>query len=261
MNRVAVYRISDLYHKYKEERFFKMPLAGFMYVAKGDSELYIDFKGYKLTKGAYLSFEKEQFFETQFLTSLEGFVVLFTANFLEEENYQVFKKTRNQLLSAKHTDKENVYGFLLNLYKEYKNNTSLWNQQILKRQLEVLLLKVDRLFESKMKFSDLYLKTYLHFEVLVYHKHKKTRNALDYADDLEISYKHLNEISKKVMGVTAKDIINDFLILSIKKELLLTKQPIKELTEVFGFDEPTNFVKYFKRYAGITPKEFRKKMI
>jgi AraC-like DNA-binding protein len=32
---------------------------------------------------------------------------------------------------------------------------------------------------------------------------------------------------------------------------------MKEIGFALGFDEPTNFVKYFRRQAGMTPIEFR----
>jgi YesN/AraC family two-component response regulator len=34
---------------------------------------------------------------------------------------------------------------------------------------------------------------------------------------------------------------------------------VREISEHTGFDEPTNFVKYFKKHSGQTPEKFRKK--
>ena len=42
-----------------------------------------------------------------------------------------------------------------------------------------------------------------------------------------------------------------------KRLLANTDLSVKELTERFHFDEPTNLVKFFRRHAGVTPIAFR----
>lgn len=258
INQVQVLRLSDLYHREENVKLFEH--HGCMYFTRGKGDLVLDFKSYKYDKGTWLTFSKGQLLRTRFDSDAEGFVILFTENFIDVGVLRDFKRKENLNLSDKETSEENIYGFILNLYKEYKSSEKLSNDQLLKRQLEIILLKINRCLGTKpVSYSELYLSTFLQFEHMVRHKHKKTRNALDYADDLEITYKHLNTICKEVSGRTAKDVINDYLIVSIKRELVLTEKPIKTLTTEFGFDEPTNFVKYFKRYSGDTPKGFRKK--
>jgi AraC family transcriptional activator of pobA len=38
-----------------------------------------------------------------------------------------------------------------------------------------------------------------------------------------------------------------------------TSLSIKEISYKTGFEDPTNFVKYFKKYAELTPIDFRKR--
>ena len=75
---------------------------------------------------------------------------------------------------------------------------------------------------------------------------------------MNISYKHLNEICKIVTGNTVKEIIDAFLILESKRRLVISDISIKELTYKLGFDEPTNFVKFFRKHTGQSPTQFRK---
>ena len=60
---------------------------------------------------------------------------------------------------------------------------------------------------------------------------------------LGVSYHHLNKIVKAVTGRTAKAFIDNFIILECKRQLAVSDIPVKELTYLMGFDEPTNFVK------------------
>ena len=42
-------------------------------------------------------------------------------------------------------------------------------------------------------------------------------------------------------------------------EYLTQKLKEKEISYKIGFEDPTNFVKYFKKYTELTPIDFRKK--
>jgi AraC-like DNA-binding protein len=86
----------------------------------------------------------------------------------------------------------------------------------------------------------------------------KTRDAKAYAADLSISYKHLNDVSKEIVNSTAKSFIDNYVILEAKRMLVSTSLSVKEIAFELGFDEPTNFLKYFKKHTSITPVDFRK---
>ena len=75
---------------------------------------------------------------------------------------------------------------------------------------------------------------------------------------MQLTYTHLNRIVKAVTGNTAKAFIDSFVILEAKRHLAVSDISVKELTYVMGFDEPTNFVKYFKKHTGLSPVKFKK---
>lgn len=75
---------------------------------------------------------------------------------------------------------------------------------------------------------------------------------------MNISYTHLNKIVKAVTGNTAKSFVDKFIILEIKRQLAVSDVSIKELTYDMGFDEPTNFVKFFKKHTQLSPAQFKK---
>ena len=63
-----------------------------------------------------------------------------------------------------------------------------------------------------------------------------------------ISYKHLNTVCKLSIGITAKDFITQNTVLDIKRYMALGHNT-NEISRLTGFDEPTNFVKYRKKYV------------
>lgn len=88
----------------------------------------------------------------------------------------------------------------------------------------------------------------------------ETRNAKDYAKMMGISYKHLNAVCKSITGSTAKACIDQFIILEAKRRLAISDISIKELTYTLGFDEPTNFVKFFKKHTLKSTSQFKKNL-
>ncbi|SLM29662.1 Transcriptional regulator, AraC family (fragment) [Desulfamplus magnetovallimortis] len=68
----------------------------------------------------------------------------------------------------------------------------------------------------------------------------------------------MNKIAKAITGNTVKSFIDNFVILEIKRQLAVSDISIKELTYLMGFEEPTNFVKYFKKHTSQSPAQFKK---
>lgn len=58
---------------------------------------------------------------------------------------------------------------------------------------------------------------------------------------------------------TPLQIINDRIVLEAKRQLQHTSLNITEISYNLGFEDPSYFVKFFKRLAGSMPSEFRKR--
>lgn len=79
-----------------------------------------------------------------------------------------------------------------------------------------------------------------------------------YEDELHVGYKKLAAATKKVFGKSPKAIINERLLLEIKRRLLYTTESIKEIAYEFSFNEPSHLTKFFGRYNdNLSPIDFR----
>ena len=78
-----------------------------------------------------------------------------------------------------------------------------------------------------------------------------------YADALSCTQKSLNRATRDAVGLSAKDFIARRIILEAKRLLAHTDRPIYLVAEGLGFDEATNFAKFFRKNAGQAPAEFR----
>ena len=80
-----------------------------------------------------------------------------------------------------------------------------------------------------------------------------------YTGEMLVTEKRLNQATTKVLGKTPKEIIDDRIMLEAKRILAHTTDTVKEIGYSLGFEEPTNFIKYFRKHSRCTPIEFREK--
>jgi AraC-like DNA-binding protein len=78
-----------------------------------------------------------------------------------------------------------------------------------------------------------------------------------YAHAMGCSEKSLTRICSAVAGVGAKAFIASRLALEAKRLLVHTEMPISAIAQRLGFDEATNFTKFFRSIEGCTPSAFR----
>ena len=83
------------------------------------------------------------------------------------------------------------------------------------------------------------------------------RKAQFYADKLGISLQHLSTTVKQVTGKNVLDIISYVVFMDAKAKLKSTNLTIQEIAYSLNFPNASFFGKYFKRYVGMTPLEFR----
>ncbi|MEM6264560.1 MAG: helix-turn-helix domain-containing protein [Bacteroidota bacterium] len=79
-----------------------------------------------------------------------------------------------------------------------------------------------------------------------------------YADLLAIHPNHLNAVVKRITGKTAKHMIQEQVFLHAKAYLLRSTDSVKEIAFAMGFNEPAHFSSFFKKFAQVTPTQFRR---
>ncbi|TWR27290.1 helix-turn-helix transcriptional regulator [Mucilaginibacter achroorhodeus] len=81
----------------------------------------------------------------------------------------------------------------------------------------------------------------------------------DLAEILHIHPTHLTNTIKQLTGKSPCWYFEDKLM-SIAKEMLQQNIPVKEIAFKLTFDA-SNFTKFFKRFEGITPKEYKERLM
>ncbi len=82
--------------------------------------------------------------------------------------------------------------------------------------------------------------------------------ALWYAERLGCSAKTPQRAVQQVRGQSLKQLVDQRIALEAQRRLVHTLEPIKRVADGLGFDDTSNFVKFFRRSVGSTPSAFRR---
>lgn len=100
-----------------------------------------------------------------------------------------------------------------------------------------------------------------HFKSLLERDFKHAHHVGHYADLLGVSERSLSRSTQRVLGQTAKEAITARVLLEAKRLLVYTSDPVAEIGYSLGFDEASNFAKFFRREAGMALQAFRRSVL
>lgn len=98
---------------------------------------------------------------------------------------------------------------------------------------------------------------YYRFTQLVARFYQTSRSVSFYADKLYVSPKYLGVVVKSVSGRTANRWIDEYVTKEAGKMLRVSSKSVREVADSLNFADASFFTKYFKKNAGITPKQYR----
>ena len=78
-----------------------------------------------------------------------------------------------------------------------------------------------------------------------------------YAERLGYSTRTLNRLARHNTGLSAKQLIDERVVLEAKRLLSHTDSAVAEIAEQVGFDDASNFSSWFRRHTGTSPAAFR----
>ncbi len=233
-------------------------------VTEGEGVHQIDLKNYPISKGAVLKIAKGQVHAFQNNFQYDGYLVAFTEDFI----LRYFSKSSAAFISNLfnyHLSEPLIEGsayndfFIENFKQEVQSTTHYGQKEIIAKILELYLLRLEQQVHQSHpdQVNKKYQELFTAFKDQVEHNYTKTRNVKEYAAMLGVSAKHLNQITRELSLNTAKYFIDQYVILEIKRVLFSTDKSLKEVAFTIGFDELTNFSKFFKKHTGLSPKQYK----
>lgn len=128
--------------------------------------------------------------------------------------------------------------------------------------LQVFILIDQNTFNNRQSTIPFFNYTLLkNFQKLIEKHYTSLKRPMEYAELLYITPNHLNALCKEHLGITAGEVIRNRILLEAKRMLVNQNMNISEISYTLNFNDNSYFTKFFKKYEGITPEEFRKKAI
>lgn len=227
------------------------------WIHEGNGMHTIDFEEYQITPDRIFFIRPEQvhFLHTEgrmkysALQFTEDFMIPYSADF--QKQIPVCKDLNED-------EKVRIKTLFDQIYKESVSNL-VNSTAIIQSEIHTLLLELERIAINN---SDTYIMPEImeRYKLLIDSSFAKERLVQYYAGQLGVSANYLNVLTKKHFNKSALEMINERLILEIKRLLLRTDNGISEIAYSLGFNELSYFSRFFKRYTGATPHEFRNMM-
>ena len=248
--------------------------TGFYHVLwfqQGSPTHLVDFKPVKTKPDSILFLPKDSVQRFDPEGNFDGKAILFTDSFfcktVQDTKFLRSTILFNDLFSVSQIQLSKSGKVISDLFQEMenelKNNQDPFQSDILHNLLHNLLMLSER-ERRQQDFTEIKKGADLDYVVLfrdlleVQFKEQKQVNS--YSGQLSVTVKRLNQATSKVLGKTPKQMIDERVMLEAKRLLAHTNESIKEIGFALGFEEPTNFIKYFKKNHNSTPVEFRESL-
>jgi AraC-like DNA-binding protein len=273
---LEIFSVSDLRQRVGEQflrsahryRFYML-----LCVTRGECIHLIDFKRVACKPGSLLSLQPAQAHRLDFEQEWEGFVVLFRPEFLFSSQTTAAHAGMKlapglewlpEHLCLRENECRVVVGAIAQMRKDCRIEAPPEQvHTLLRHQLYALLLRLGAQHGRQQMHGDSSAgaaRRFRQFQRLVEKKYWQCHRVAEYAELLGCSEKTLTRASMEMAGVQAKAFITLRINLEAKRLLAQSAVSITLIGHRLGFQDPTNFVKFFKREAGCTPGEFRRRL-
>lgn len=149
---------------------------------------------------------------------------------------------------------ETLFNELLREYSE----PSAYSHHIIHGYLRALFARISQLAEIKSQESNVQASEYWKFLDLLVKECPRLHKVNDFAGLLNKTLQNLNAICRKHSGKNASEHVTSQLLIEAKRYVLHTENTINEIAYMLSND-PSNFVKFFKKHENLTPLQFQEK--
>jgi AraC family transcriptional regulator, transcriptional activator of pobA len=238
-----------------------------VFFTKGAGKQSIDFTSFTVKPGQVYFMSPGQVHNWNFAGAVDGYIVNFSENFFDSvfsaanylERFPFFGGYGDdqviQLTGQIIADVKQLFEKLL---AEVKASKSLAADMI-RTLLVQLFITVSRQIEpGRLKqLAKPGYTTLRNFQKLVNENYSKLKLPNEYAARLYITPNYLNALCRDLLGRSAGEVIRDRIMLEAKRLLVNADISISGIASQLNFQDNSYFTKFFKKYAGKTPEEFR----
>lgn len=252
----------------KPTRLTKQDGVLFILMTKGALNVSAGYDNYIVEKGKLLLIQPNKPFSIKRdATELDGIVLYFKGNGIigsMGSHSLIFNMSFLETWSKSvYTISEHLFGFIENIFKriDWEKNFGESNLIIVNSYVITLLLELNSLYNGSIHSNRAAVELNQKFKKEVFNSLDKQQSIAEYANTLSVSPNYLNKCVKSVTGKSASNLLSQIKLVESKYLLMMSNTTVTEVAQKMGFEDTSYFSRFFKKYNGATPLEFRKKMI
>ena len=240
-----------------------------LWVRKARGVHHIDFRDYDLLPHSLFFVTPGQVHQLEFKEKPKGVVILFTEDFLQQAGISAQFITNLHLFldcdenPPLKVDKHTVGLFEALCYEMFKEleKSDPFSYDIIGANLKLFLIYSQRISDRKPAQTDNLASPSFHlvrrFKELVEQQYRQWHKVSEYSESLSITANHLNEVIRENLGTSAKEYVQNRIILEAKRMAYFDDSSAKSIGYELGFDDPAHFGKFFKNCVGESFTSFR----
>ena len=249
------------------DRIHRLNYFSLIWITEGMGTVRVDFKEYGIFKNSLFAFSPYQPF--MFLAvKMKGTAICFDPDFfcIQKQQTEVaclFNNIHQLPYTIINENSTSLLSLLIGQMRAEINSAAPAQYEMLVSYLKIFLITVSRLKmeqqpETIALIPDLkepFILQKLRDRIEKDFREKHT--AGDYARTLNISTKTLAKITKDYFNRTLTELIAERIIMEAKRELYMTRKPVKEIAWELGYEDVHYFSRFFKTNTKISPQVYR----
>ncbi|WP_166346358.1 helix-turn-helix domain-containing protein [Phytoactinopolyspora limicola] len=223
----------------------------------------VDFTGHVLRPGSWLWVRPGQVQQFGDLATADGQLVLFQSSFLDPATAaaarldEAFGPAYHRPAGSDAVVTRGIIAQLRHTFDSRPAPPQPVHTAILRHLLSALVLRLSHLAGPTGGAAVEPDATFRRFRAAVEQNFFRFRQVAYYARALGYSTRTLTRSTQAAAGVSAKEFIDRRVILEARRLLAHADLPAARIAAQLGFDDATNFSKYFHHRTGATPGAFR----
>tara|TARA_R110000868_G_scaffold81946_2_gene231736 strand:+ start:45169 stop:46056 length:888 start_codon:yes stop_codon:yes gene_type:complete len=266
-----VFKVSKFYSNSYFDHIQRNNYYTIIWVTKGNGQLKADFSEYDFESNSLFAFYPYQPFMLSENEELESFQINFHPDFfcIHRHNKEIacngvlFNNIYQPPFVSVDESSSDTFSMLIQQMISELKAKNFEQNEMLVSYLKVFLITATRLkIEQQSKGESFQINSkkltiIQDLKIAIDKNYKELHSARDYSSLLNISSNALAKITKEFFNKTLTDLIAERIIIEAKRELYLTKKPIKEIAYDLGYNDELYFSRFFKSNVDISPQFYR----
>jgi AraC family transcriptional activator of pobA len=249
----------DISHSLHRHDFFFI-----LALKKGKGIHEIDFTTYELGDNVVFILRPGQVHRLELDAHCQGYLIEFDSSFYQpkEAAERLWKKAADQNYYQLAKDKfEKLKELLTHIFEEHFKKFE-GHREAIQATLDLFFIELVRqMQEVNPGHSNGAAYRHGRYEQLLRLLEaniSSVKSVGQYAKMLNLSIYQLNSITKETVGKSAAGLINEQILLEAKRYLLATPDQVKDIAWHLGYEDPSYFIRFFRKHTGQSPDSFRR---